>query len=172
MQGVAAANRERKIPHVFGAVTDPYGAGVGITGPAPDQHPAHLVGVGTFQPVESAIRIAKQMNPDLKRLGVVWNPSEDNSEACVRKARATCAELGIAVAGGHTEFNDRYDRPVLMGAMIGMADRVLSARDIRPGDRLLATKHLAIEGLSILAQDRPDHDALQQHAKERHRQDG
>ncbi len=97
LQTVAAANRETKVPHVFGAVTDPYHAGVGITGPGPDEHPSYLAGVGTFQPVASAIRIAHEMNPRLQRLGVVWNPAEDNSSACVEIARATCGELGIVL---------------------------------------------------------------------------
>ncbi len=97
LQTVAAANRDRKVPHVFGAVTDPYHAGVGITGPEPDQHPPHLAGVGTFQPVDSAIRIAREMNPGLSRLGTVWNPAEDNSSACVEIARGTCQSLGITL---------------------------------------------------------------------------
>ena len=95
LQTVAKANTQARVRHVFGGVTDPYGAGVGITGPASNQHPAHLVGVGTFQPVERAIRLARQMNPSLRRIGVVWSPGESNSEACVGKARAVCKELGI-----------------------------------------------------------------------------
>jgi ABC-type uncharacterized transport system substrate-binding protein len=95
LQSVAAANRDGKIPHVFGGVTDPYHAGVGIAGPGPEEHPAHLTGVGTFQPVDAAIRIAREMNPKLKKLGVAWNPAEDNSEACVQIARKTCKQLGI-----------------------------------------------------------------------------
>jgi ABC-type uncharacterized transport system substrate-binding protein len=95
LQAVAKANTAGRVVHVFGAVTDPYGAGVGISGPKPDQHPAHLVGVGTFQPVDRAIRIARQMNPKLLKIGVVWNPGESNSEACVLKARVTCKDLGI-----------------------------------------------------------------------------
>jgi ABC-type uncharacterized transport system substrate-binding protein len=95
MQTVAKANAAGRVVHVFAAVTDPYGSGVGIAGPKPDQHPAHLVGVGTFQPVEHAIRIARQMNPELRQIGSVWNPGESNSEACVRQARAACKELGI-----------------------------------------------------------------------------
>ncbi len=95
LQAVAAANREGRVMHVFGGVTDPYGSGVGITGPEPDQHPRHLVGVGTFQPVDSSFRIARLMNPNLKQIGVVWNPGEYNSGACVKVARAVCAELGL-----------------------------------------------------------------------------
>ena len=67
----------------------------GITGPETDQHPPHLVGIGTFQPVEESFDLAKKMNPDLKKVGTVWCTSETCSEACVRLARQKCAELGI-----------------------------------------------------------------------------
>ncbi|HQL20459.1 MAG TPA: ABC transporter substrate-binding protein [Opitutaceae bacterium] len=112
LQVMASANRDGKTPHVFGTVTDPYGSGVGITGPAPDQHPAHLVGIGTFQPVTNIFRIARQMNPKLRRVGAVWNPTEHNSEACVLKARAICSELGIelveANAGNTSEVPEAF----------------------------------------------------------------
>jgi ABC-type uncharacterized transport system substrate-binding protein len=95
LQVVSKANMTIHKPHVFGTVTDPYGAGVGITGPGPDQHPPYMAGVGTFQPVERTIQIAREMNPAFKRLGVVWNPGEQCSEACLSKARAACEKLGI-----------------------------------------------------------------------------
>jgi putative ABC transport system substrate-binding protein len=95
LQLFAKANEATRKRHVFGAVTDPLGTGVGITGPAADQHPPHMAGIGTFQPVRSAIRLAKTMAPRLQRLGVVWNPAEQCSAACLAQARATCAELGI-----------------------------------------------------------------------------
>lgn len=95
LQVMANANREGTITHVFAAVTDPYTAGVGISGPEPNQHPPHLVGIGTFQPVKEAIELAKKMNPDLKKLGTVWCTSEVCSEACVKLARTKCNELNI-----------------------------------------------------------------------------
>lgn len=95
LQTMANANKEGRVTHVFCAVTDPFISGVGITGPEPDQHPAHLVGIGTFQPVAEAFDIAVQMNPKLKKVGTVWCTSEVCSEACVRLARAKCKELGI-----------------------------------------------------------------------------
>jgi ABC-type uncharacterized transport system substrate-binding protein len=95
LQVFSKANMSAQKPHVFGAITDPHGTGAGITGPEPDQHPPHMAGVGTFQPVESAIRIAHEMNPELHRLGVVWNPGEQCSEACLTKARVICDQLGI-----------------------------------------------------------------------------
>lgn len=95
LQVMANANRSGKIMHIFCAVTDPYIAGVGIRGSGPDEHPAHLVGIGTFQPVEEAFDTARKMNPKLKKVGTVWCTSEVCSEACVRLARKKCAELGI-----------------------------------------------------------------------------
>jgi putative ABC transport system substrate-binding protein len=95
LQVMANANKHGEVLHVFCAVTDPVAAGVGITGPGASQHPAHLVGIGTFQPVEKVFRVARQMNPGLKKVGVVWCTSETCSEACVKKARAISGELGI-----------------------------------------------------------------------------
>ncbi|NOZ23854.1 MAG: hypothetical protein GXP25_22475 [Planctomycetes bacterium] len=97
LQAVANANKAGKAVHVFGAVTDPFGAGVGISRKNPLDHPKHLVGIGTFQPVERAFDIAVQMYPGLKTVGVVWNAAESCSEACVIKARAKCKELGITL---------------------------------------------------------------------------
>lgn len=95
LQVMANANKEGTVMHVFCAVTDPYIAGVGITGSAPDEHPEHLVGIGTFQPVKEAFDIAIQMKPDLKKVGTVWCTSEVCSEACVMLAREKSKELGI-----------------------------------------------------------------------------
>jgi len=95
LQVMANANKDGDVLHVFCAVTDPVAAGVGITGTAASQHPAHLAGIGTFQPVEGIFRIARIMNPKLKKMGVVWCAGETCSQACVKKARVICGELGI-----------------------------------------------------------------------------
>ena len=95
MQAVANANRLGKTTHVFGLVADPFGAGVGISRQNPLDHPKHLVGIGSFIPVLPAFELAREMFPDLKSVGEVWNPAESNSEAFTREARKICADLGI-----------------------------------------------------------------------------
>lgn len=95
LQIMANANKKGKVKHIFCAVTDPYVSGVGISGTEANQHPDHLAGIGTFQPVEDAFDIIKQMKPDIKKVGTVWCPSETCSEACVKLARKKCKELGI-----------------------------------------------------------------------------
>lgn len=97
MQAVANANKAGKTRHVFGLVSDPYGAGVGISRENHLDHPRHLAGYGTLQPVDACFRLARQLFPELKTVGVVWNPSESNSEAQLKLARKICQELGITL---------------------------------------------------------------------------
>jgi ABC-type uncharacterized transport system substrate-binding protein len=97
MQAVANANRTRKVRHVFALVSDPPGAGVGISRDRPLVHPPYMAGYGTMQPVAETLRLAHTMFPQLRTLGVVWNPAESNSEAQLKLARATCAELGVTL---------------------------------------------------------------------------
>ena len=97
LQAVANANKAGKTPHVFGLVSDPFGAGVGIRRGNPLDHPRHLVGIGTMQPVAEAFRLAKKLFPNLQTVGEAWNPAEANSEAQTLKAREITAQLGITL---------------------------------------------------------------------------
>ena len=74
----------------------------------------------------------------------------------MEEIHSACSDLGIAVVGGHTELTDRYDHPVLVGTMMGHSRYDLRADKIRAGDVLIATKHAGLEGMSIIAHDRPD----------------
>src|SRR5437867_5394763 len=104
LQTVANANKfGSQTRHVFGLVTDPYGAGVGINRTNHLDHPPYLAGYGTMQPVAEAFKMAKQMRPELKTVGLVWNPTESNSEAQTRLARSVCAELGINLLEANAE---------------------------------------------------------------------
>ncbi|MCX6849381.1 MAG: ABC transporter substrate-binding protein [Verrucomicrobia bacterium] len=95
LQAVANANKAGGTPHVFALVSDPSVTGVGVSKTDPLDHPAHLAGFGTMQPIPQAFKIAREMNPALKKIGVVWNAAEANSEAQVKLARKVCADLGI-----------------------------------------------------------------------------
>ncbi len=90
LQVTAAGNQ--KIPHIFGTVTDPYRMGVAKNAA---KHIPNITGVATFQPVESAMRAMRAIFPKAKRVGLVWNPAEANSEACTLKARAAARKYGF-----------------------------------------------------------------------------
>jgi putative ABC transport system substrate-binding protein len=103
LQAVANANRRGKTVQVFGLVADPVAAGVGISRNDPLNHPRNLVGIGSFLPVQDAFRIAREMRPALKRVGVAWNPAEANSRAFVEKAREVCQGWGIELLEANVE---------------------------------------------------------------------
>jgi hydrogenase maturation factor len=64
-----------------------------------------------------------------------------------------CEPLGVALVGGHTEVTYGIDRPIISGTMLGEADLdgVVTSGGVRPGDRIIVTGGIAIEGTSILA---------------------
>jgi len=103
LQAVANANRGGKTVQVFGAVADAAVAGVGVSRDNPLDHPRNLVGIGSLLPVAEAFRIAREMFPRLKTVGVAWNPAEANSRVFTEKAREACQALGIELLEANVE---------------------------------------------------------------------
>lgn len=101
---------------------------------------------------------SKGGEPAFMTVTLILPPSMGESavSAIMAEVDEECRADGIAIVGGHTEFNDLYDHPVLGAALVGTADRLFLASDICPGDAVYVTKHIGIEGMAILASDRPD----------------
>lgn len=72
-----------------------------------------------------------------------------------RELHEACANIGVTLIGGHTEVTHGLDRPILVGHMLGLArpEGVLTPGGARPGDQLLLTKAIAIEGTALLARE-------------------
>ena len=66
-----------------------------------------------------------------------------------------CKVHKIALIGGHTEVTYELPRPVAVGAILGEVakDKVVLSSGIKPGDSLILTKGIAIEGTAILARE-------------------
>jgi hydrogenase expression/formation protein HypE len=72
--------------------------------------------------------------------------------------RETCRQRSVELIGGHTEIVPGLVRPILVGMMLGDASphELLRPGQAQPGDVLLVTKGLAIEGTALLARERAD----------------
>ncbi len=87
---------------------------------------------------------------------------DDTSEAEVERIftqiREACAALDITLIGGHTEITYDLRRPIAVGAMLGEVpkERAVLTSGARPGDRIILTKAIAVEGASILAHEAAD----------------
>jgi len=67
-----------------------------------------------------------------------------------------CRALGVTLCGGHTEITVGLDRPIVVGQMLGEVEKeeLVRKESQRPGDRVILTKGIAIEGTAILAREK------------------
>ncbi len=140
LQAVATANVETRRPHVFTLSTDPWAAGVGLFRDKLPQHPPYMTGEQSLPPVARLFELARESNPNLKKVGVVWNPAESNSEASTKMAREICKKLKI----------DLIEITVDSSSAVQDAARALLSRDVEAiwagGDATVAAAHDTLIG--------------------------
>ena len=80
------------------------------------------------------------------------------AETIMADVRTTCEALEITLAGGHTEITQGLDRPILVGQMLGEVEpsRLVRKTRVAPGDLILLTHGVAIEGTAILAREKAE----------------
>ncbi len=69
-----------------------------------------------------------------------------------------CRNLNIVLCGGHTEITYGLDRPLVVGQMLGEVapKKLVIPERIEPGDEILLTKGIAIEGTALIAREKKD----------------
>jgi len=79
-------------------------------------------------------------------------------ERIFRQIAEACEGIGVALCGGHTEVTYGIDRPIAVGVMLGEVEkgRLVSTRGVRPGDSIILTKGIAVEGTAILAREKAE----------------
>lgn len=86
-QAAAKICQRTKIPVVFASVTDPESAG--LVGKS--------TGVSNFIDVDRQIKSIQQILPSLKKLGIIYNPGEANSDKLLTLTRKVCSKSGITL---------------------------------------------------------------------------
>lgn len=68
----------------------------------------------------------------------------------------TCKSMGITVVGGHTEITPGLDRPIVIGSLVGevQKNKLVLTSGAEPGDALILTKGIFIEGTSIIGREK------------------
>jgi hydrogenase maturation factor len=77
-------------------------------------------------------------------------------EEIFRQISRACRDLGVTIVGGHTEITHLLDRPIVVGSMLGEVnkDKLVTTSGARPGDDILLTKGIVIEGTAIIAREK------------------
>ena len=98
-----AATEENQIPVVFSAVSDPVGAGLVASLEAPG---SNITGTSDALNVEAVIDLMLSANPDLKKLGLLYDQGQDSSKSAIASALAYCQEKGIETVEKTGTTND------------------------------------------------------------------
>ncbi len=91
-------------------------------------------------------------------LVLVVVPNEKDEELLgeiMRDVDRAAREIGVSVIGGHTGYSSGVSRPLVSVTAMGNArgKRPVHTGGAKPGDRVLITKGIALEGTAILASD-------------------
>ena len=129
------ATEENQIPVVFSAVSDPVSAGLVESLDAPG---SNVTGTSDALNVEAIIDLMLAANPDLKKLGLLYDQGQDSSKSAIASAEAYCQEKGIEVVEKTGTTNDE----------IALAADALIAAGVdavfTPTDNTVMTAELAI----------------------------
>ena len=90
----ATAQRIKGIPILFTAVTDPQSAGLVDSMDRPGQN---VTGTTDMSPVEAQVALIREIHPQAKKLGVIYNSGEANSVVLVGILKDAAIKYGFEV---------------------------------------------------------------------------
>jgi len=78
-------------------------------------------------------------------------------DSIMKQIDRAAKEVHVAVVGGHTEVTPSLQRPIVVGYMVGLTDheKFVTSSGARPGNAIIMTKTVGIEGTAVLAADFP-----------------
>ncbi|KIR02764.1 hypothetical protein P261_01579 [Lachnospiraceae bacterium TWA4] len=89
---VQTATENNQIPVVFSAVTDPVGAKLVESMEKPG---SNITGTSDALDTKTILSLAKAANPDLKKIGLLYDTSEDSSTQAIAQAKEFCDQNKI-----------------------------------------------------------------------------
>ena len=81
--------------------------------------------------------------------------TDQEAERVFDQILSACSSLGITLVGGHTEITYGLTRPIVVGCMLAEAENqpIITTSGAKPGDDIVITKGIAIEGTAVLARE-------------------
>lgn len=129
------ATEENQIPVVFSAVSDPVGAGLVASMEAPG---SNITGTSDALNTEAVLELILAADPDIKKVGLLYNKSEDSSKAPIEAAKSYCEAKGIEVVEKTGTTNDEIS--LAADALISSGAEAV----FTPTDNTVMTAELAI----------------------------
>ena len=89
-----AATEDTDIPVIFSAVTDPQDAGLVASNDAPG---SNVTGISDAIDTEAIMKLIVLQNPDIKKIGLLYDKGQASSLGSIEDAKAFCKEHSIEV---------------------------------------------------------------------------
>lgn len=89
-----AATEDNQIPVVFSAISDPVGAGLVESLDAPG---SNITGTSDAVDTEAILNLVLTANPDAKKIGLLYDKSQDSSNKPMEDAKEFCEEHNLEV---------------------------------------------------------------------------
>lgn len=100
----AAYNATKDIPILITAVTDPVNAGLVKSMDKPE---TNVTGTSDAAPIDKQMELLKKLVPNVKKVGIIYNTSEANSQVQVDQVKKMAPQYGLEiVTAGVTSTND------------------------------------------------------------------
>lgn len=135
-QALVAATKS--IPIVFTAVTDPVGAKLVKQMEQPGKN---VTGLSDLSPVEQHVELIKELMPDVKSIGVVYNPGEANAVSLMDLLKSSADKHGLTLV----------EATALKSADVQSATQAIAAKSDIIYALIDNTVASAIEGMIVAA---------------------
>lgn len=134
----ALANKTVTIPIIFSALTDPVSAGLVESVDTPN---TNVSGVSDLTPVKRQIELLKEVAPNVKKVGVIYANSEDNSRYQANVAKQEIEALNMTYVDA--SVSDANQLQQITESLIGDVDAIYV-----PTDNLVAQSYSIVTKLA------------------------
>jgi putative ABC transport system substrate-binding protein len=118
------AKKTTTIPIVLGAATDPQSAGLVDTWDKPGRN---VTGTSDLSPIGAQLDRLKELMPQVKQVGIIYNASEDNSRIIFERFKTACAQRNLNLIPKTISSPNEVEQTVV--ALSGKVDALYAPTD-------------------------------------------
>jgi putative ABC transport system substrate-binding protein len=120
----AVVSETKEIPIVFSAATDPVGSGLVTNMEKPG---GNVTGTSDRVSAEKIMELAKQITPDIKTVGALYNSSETNSVSVINNLKEYAQKNNLTVVEATVTNSSEVQQAV--NSLVGKVDAIFSPID-------------------------------------------
>lgn len=146
----SAKQATKDIPIVFSAVTDPVDAQLVQTMAKPG---GNVTGTSDEAPMDKQLQIFKDLDSNIKKIGIIFNTSEPNSQVQVDMAKRIASTMGLEIV--EVGISNINDVPQAVDSILKKVDGIYTIADNMVASAINVVSKKAIENniITVAAED-------------------